>query len=109
MSLIKLNNPAEIEARPATATRVEPERTAEVNTSQQKGAINAPKTADSVNVSERGAALGELAAKAESLPDVRQEKIEKLRAQVQSGNYRPAAADIADALLKDEKGSTSAI
>ena len=108
MSLIKLNNAAEIEARPATA-RVEPERVAEVNVSQQKGNANAPKTTDSVSVSERGAALGELAAKAENLPDVRQEKIDQLRSQVQSGNYRPAAADIADAMLKDEKGSTGTI
>jgi flagellar biosynthesis anti-sigma factor FlgM len=104
MGPIKLNNTGELESRRA-AVRTESERVGDANATPQKVITNSPKTTDSISVSERATALGELAAKAEQLPDIRQERIEQLRTLVQSGDYHPAAADIADAMLKDEKGS----
>ena len=108
MGPIKLNNTRELESR-RSAARTESERVAEVNATPQKAITNSQKTTDSISVSERATALGGLAAKAEQLPDIRQERIEQLRTRVQSGDYHPAATDIADAMLKDENGSTGTV
>jgi flagellar biosynthesis anti-sigma factor FlgM len=82
------------------------ERPAEVSSGPQKSVANPPPGTDSVRVSDQAAAIGELTAKADQLPEIRQEKVERLRTEVQSGNYRPPAAEIADALLKDGAKST---
>ncbi len=37
------------------------------------------------------------------MSDVRQERIEPLRQQIQAGTYKVPATDIADAILKDEQ------
>jgi flagellar biosynthesis anti-sigma factor FlgM len=56
---------------------------------------------DEIRVSPRAAQLGKLTERVLQAPDVRAERVEQLRAQVQSGSYNPPAAAIADAMLKD--------
>ncbi|MGI8997198.1 MAG: flagellar biosynthesis anti-sigma factor FlgM [Pyrinomonadaceae bacterium] len=38
-----------------------------------------------------------------ALPNVRPDKVAALRAQLQASQYRPAATEIADAIIKAEK------
>lgn len=104
MNSIKLNGGGQIDAQ-RTTSRLETGQVTEDAANAQKTGAAPPKTADSINVSERATEIHELTAKAEQLPDVREERIEKLRAQVQSGDYRPSAEEIADALLRDAQGT----
>ena len=103
MNPITLSGAGEVEPN-RTTTRAEAERLTDVNASPQKTNAVAPKVSDSITVSDRAAAIGELTAKAEQLPDVREGRIEKLRSLIEARDYHPAAADIADAILKDENG-----
>jgi negative regulator of flagellin synthesis FlgM len=107
MSPVNLNPGREIDPRHATK-RAETDRTAELNASPQTINASAPQNIDSIRVSERASTLGELTAKAEQLPEIRQERIDQLRTQIQSGEYRPSSEEIADAILKDEGASTGA-
>jgi flagellar biosynthesis anti-sigma factor FlgM len=102
MNPIKLNSGGEVEAY-RTAVRPEVERTPEETVSQQKANAAVSPIADSVNVSDLGAAIGELSTRVEQLPSVRQERIQELRAQVEDGIYRPPAGEIADAILKETR------
>ncbi len=63
----------------------------------------APRESDTINVSDRAATIKQLVTRAGELPDVRRERIESLRATVESGSYHPPAGDIADAILRNEK------
>lgn|GEM_PF-1353318 len=108
MNPINLTGGGEIEPRLGT-TRIENDRANEANAGSQKPGADSPAASDSISVSNRAAEIGELAAKADQLPEVRQERVEQLRNSVQAGNYHPSASDIADAILKDGKGSTSEI
>jgi negative regulator of flagellin synthesis FlgM len=105
MNAIKLNGGGQVET-PKTTGRLETGRVTEGAADAQKTNTAPPPTTDSINVSERATEIHELTAKAEQLPDVREERVEKLRAQVQAGDYRPSAEEIADALLKDAQDST---
>lgn len=58
---------------------------------------------DKINVSDRAANVGKMIEKLNDLPDVRQEKVEALRQKIESGEYKPSAEQIADAILKDER------
>ena len=108
MNAIKLNGGGQVEAGRTTG-RLEAERVDGGNTAPQKTPPAPPKVADSISVSERATAINELTARAEQLPDVREERVEQLRALVQAGDYHPAATEIADAILQDEQGATGAI
>lgn len=97
----KVNAANEAEnARPARRTDVgrEPE--------QQPSALslNGPAAnADAVNVSARGTKAAELAGRISQLPDIRTDLVSRLSSQISAGTYRPAARDIADALIKSEQ------
>ncbi|MBI1764119.1 MAG: flagellar biosynthesis anti-sigma factor FlgM [Acidobacteria bacterium] len=106
MNRINLNGGGEVEAR--RTGRLETERLPE-NSTATPASTGAPTAADSISVSGRAAELGELTNKTLQLPDVRAGRVEQLRAQVQGGNYQPAAGDIADALLKDTQDGTTAV
>jgi flagellar biosynthesis anti-sigma factor FlgM len=108
MNSIKLNGGTQVEAE-RTAGRLEAERVTEGNVTPQQTTPAPPKISDSISVSERAAAISELTARAEQLPDVREERVEALRALVQAGEYQPTATQIADAILKDAQRSTDAI
>ncbi len=57
---------------------------------------------DVIKVSDRATAIRSLVDQASQLPEVRTERVEQLRLQLQSGTYNPEAGVIADALLKGE-------
>lgn len=57
---------------------------------------------DVIKVSDRATAIRSLVEQTSQLPDVRTERVEQLRARIQSGTYYPDAGAIADALLKGE-------
>ena len=101
MDAIKLTGGGEIDLRRGVG-RTESGRPTEGNANLQKAGVNSTNKSDSINVSDRAAAIGELTAKVDQLPEVRQEKVERLRSQVQAGSFRPPASEIADALIKDE-------
>jgi negative regulator of flagellin synthesis FlgM len=101
MSKIEFNQPNQVEQervnRSTDASRTEKGEKIEATPNV------AESEPDKVSVSERAATAERLTARANQLPDVRQEKVEALREQIQSGSYKPSASDIADAVLKDEE------
>ena len=58
---------------------------------------------DKVELSGKGAEFGKLIDQVKQLPDVRQDRVNEIKQKIASGNYQPAAEDIADAILKDEQ------
>ncbi len=62
-----------------------------------------PANEDRLDISSRGAEVGNLVEKLKTLPDVRAERINSLREQVNVGGYKPTGGDIADAILKSER------
>lgn len=107
MNRINLNSGGEVEA--LRTGRLEAERLNEGNGVPQTAPAGVQPAADSISVSGRAAEIGELTNKTSQLPEIREERVEQLRAQVQSGNYRPSAEDIADALLKESQSSTTPV
>jgi flagellar biosynthesis anti-sigma factor FlgM len=57
---------------------------------------------DVISVSERGEIVRRLVERASEEPEVREDRVERLRDVVQSGHYYPDSGQIADALLRDE-------
>lgn len=99
MNSVKLNAKNDLEA-----VKAQPKANAERGGDVANRPIeHAPAPADKVTVSERANTVNELVARANELPDIRQERVEALREKVESGAYRPDARVIADAILKDEK------
>lgn len=99
MNPVKLTG-GEVELKRPT-TRLETERGPDPNVNTAAKTTGALKPVDSVSVSARASEIGALTAKTEQLPDVRAERVAELKAKVDSGDYNPPAAAIADALLKD--------
>jgi len=106
MNPINLNGGGEIDARRTTGRLVEPDKVNDAQTVPTTNAPTAPLQADSVKVSERASAIGELTAKASDLPDIRQDRVAELRARVESGDYQPSADDIAAALAREAQASS---
>jgi flagellar biosynthesis anti-sigma factor FlgM len=100
MNPIKLSG-GEVELLRTPTARVEPERGADPNASGPSRTTGALTPSDSIQVSSRATEIGELTAKVEQLPEIRADRVAELRALVQSGNYDPPAAEIAEAMLKD--------
>ena len=69
----------------------------------QAGGKQPPVNSDKINVSNRAATAGKMVEKLQDVPDVRQERVEALRQKIESGEYKPSAESIADAILKDEE------
>jgi negative regulator of flagellin synthesis FlgM len=69
----------------------------------QSPTSNTESESDRITVSGRAETVERLAARANELPDVRQDKVEAMRERIQSGTYKPSASDIAGAILKDER------
>lgn len=107
MNRINLNGGGEVEAR--RTGRLEAERLTEGGAVPQTTTAGTKPAADSISVSGRAAEIGELTNKTLQLPEIREERVEQLRTQVQSGNYRPSAENIADALLKETEKSSSPV
>ncbi|HEX4949597.1 MAG TPA: flagellar biosynthesis anti-sigma factor FlgM [Blastocatellia bacterium] len=57
---------------------------------------------DVIKVSDRATAIRKLVEQVSRLPEVRAERVEQLRLQVQAGTYNPDATTIAEALFRNE-------
>lgn len=82
-------------------TKVDSERAA--NESREKAVNNPLNPSDEVSVSERAASVQQIVDKISNIPEVRQDRVEALREQIQAGNYNPSSKDIADAILREER------
>lgn len=102
----KINGIGETEAtRAARRVEVESERAERKSTAGQTTAAPPPRVSDEVVLSERAEAVKRLAERAADAPDVRGERVEALRAKIESGDYNPSSDTIADAILGDERRS----
>ncbi len=107
MNPINLNGGGEVEAR--RTRQLEAELLGEGGAVPQTATPATRAVTDSISVSERAAEIGEVTNKALELPEIRAGRVEQLRAQVQSGTYHPTAENIADALLKDARDSSTPV
>lgn len=66
------------------------------------GENKAAASGDKLDISSRGAEVGRLIEQLKAMPDVRQQRIDELKALVAKGDYDPSSESIADAILKDD-------
>jgi flagellar biosynthesis anti-sigma factor FlgM len=101
MTKVNLNRPIEGDLnrvpRNAGNEQIHPESEPSTATT-----ANSHSTSDQVNLSDRGATVRRLIDQSAQLPDVRQDRIDSLNSQIESGSYKPSATDVADAIIKDE-------
>jgi negative regulator of flagellin synthesis FlgM len=57
---------------------------------------------DRLDLSVRASEVGNLVETLKEMPDVRQDKVDRLRKQIASGSYDPSADEIAEAIIRDE-------
>lgn len=101
MSTVKLNGFPD--AEPTRATRhSEAGRAAGQPSVSQADGTSTTQGTDEIKVSERATEVRRLVERVLELPDVRQERVEALRARIASGDFNPSAEEIADAVIKDE-------
>lgn len=86
---------------------IKPERQSDVK-SVQSPPIRPEKTdisneKDRVNLSGKAAEVGKLVGKVKDLPEVRSDRVEALKAQVEAGEFDPTSEQIANAIIKDEQ------
>lgn len=88
-------------ANPYTQTKVEQgeETGAAAKLAAKAKAKSASSTGDRVSVSEDAKLMAEAAKRAQEAPDVRVDRVEALRAQVQSGTYTPDSRQIAQKMV----------
>jgi len=84
--------------------RVNANRTANADSSSPLVAANPTPRPDTVYISAQAETMAQLVARVKQLPDVRQERVDSLRAIVTSGGFHPSAGDLADAILRHEDG-----
>lgn len=105
MNSIKVNGNNDIELV-RTTLRPEVGREPDHQAIVQPEAVNSPAAPegikDVIKVSDRATTIRNLVEQVGQLPDIRSERVEQFRARIQNGSYRPAAATIADALLKSD-------
>jgi flagellar biosynthesis anti-sigma factor FlgM len=82
--------------------RINPIRTPKTGSLPPLNAARTASGSDAVRISERAETVAQLIAKANELPDIRQQRVDSLRALVTNGEFRPSAAEIADSILRDE-------
>jgi negative regulator of flagellin synthesis FlgM len=58
---------------------------------------------DKLDFSVRASEFGNLVETLKKMPDIRQEKVDRLREQIASGSYNPSADEIAEAMIRDER------
>jgi flagellar biosynthesis anti-sigma factor FlgM len=84
------------------ANRPGAQRTNGTESSLTAAAGNSKSPSDQVYISPRAETVSRLVARVRTLPDIRQERVESLRAMTTTGAYRPSASDIADAIIGGE-------
>jgi negative regulator of flagellin synthesis FlgM len=96
MNINKINNSTPVRVERNTDVKA-PEK--ESRSTQRSNAA----TEDRLDFSSRGSKVRELVDQVKQMPDVRQEKVDSLRAQIAAGTYDPSNQDIAKAILDDER------
>ena len=86
------------------AGRVNANRTASADSSASLVAAKPTPRPDTVYISAQAETMAQLVARVKQLPDIRQERVDSLRAMATSGGFHHSADDLADAILRDEKG-----
>lgn len=84
--------------------RVNANRTASADASSPLVAAKSTPGPDTVYISAQAETMAQLLAQVKQLPDVRQERVDSLRAIATSGGFHHSAGDLADAIMRDEKG-----
>lgn len=56
---------------------------------------------DKFQISDRAAEVGKYVDRIKELPELRQEKVDVLRQQIETGEYRPSSRDIGEAVLRE--------
>lgn len=102
MNTVKLNGTNHADTA-RTHRNVESGQVTGADSASRSADTGSSSVSDSVRVSDRAATVGRLVKRTAELPDIRRERVESLQELVQSGSYEPAASDIADAILQDEK------
>jgi flagellar biosynthesis anti-sigma factor FlgM len=75
-----------------------------VRTKEGSACLQSPvQKSDQVRISTRAEEAGRLSARVSDLADVRQNRIDSLRAEIQSQQYEVSSSDIADAIIQDER------
>jgi flagellar biosynthesis anti-sigma factor FlgM len=101
MSKVNLNVPTEGDVtripRNTGNEQIRPE-----SESSTAATTNSHPTSDHVNLSDRGATIRRLIDQSAQLPDVRQDRVDSVSNQIESGSYKPSATDIAEAIIKDQ-------
>lgn len=73
-----------------------------INENREKAVNNPLAVSDQINVSDRASSIQQMVDKISSIPDVRQDRINALRQQIQTGSYNPSSNKIADAILRED-------
>jgi negative regulator of flagellin synthesis FlgM len=90
--------------QPRDSGRVNANRTASADSSSPLVAAKTTPRPDTVYISAQAETMAQLVARVKQLPDVRQERVDSLRAIATSGGFHHSADDLADAILRDENG-----
>jgi negative regulator of flagellin synthesis FlgM len=102
MDRVNLNGAGNLEQLQARKTG-ESDRANQFQTTQNAGTNALQRDADEITVSSRANEISQTVEKISDLPPIRQERVNALRAQALSGNYRPDAKQIADAILRENR------
>jgi negative regulator of flagellin synthesis FlgM len=102
MDRINLNVPNDVDFT-RTSQRIN-EQNSGVNNNPQTSEAKPTSESDKVSLSDRAATVGKLVEQGANLPDIRQDKVDRVRAAVQSGSFNPSSGQIADAIIKEEIG-----
>jgi flagellar biosynthesis anti-sigma factor FlgM len=76
----------------------------EANNSAKPSEAKTSEASDKVSVSDRASTVNRLVDQGLSLPDIRQNVVDRVRAAVQTGNFNPPAGEIAEAIINEELG-----
>lgn len=98
MNNININKTNEIE--PIQTRKQSDVSLADIKKSESDATRNVVRE-DKFQISDRAAEVGKFVDRIKELPEVRQEKVEVLRQQIERGEYDSSSKDIADAILRD--------
>lgn len=94
----KIQFPNDSQPDPVTGTR---NSTTPAGGSGRSGAASPASDGDTVSLSSAHGAVQTLAASLENVPEIRTERVNGLRAQVDQGQYQPSSQKVADAIIRE--------
>jgi flagellar biosynthesis anti-sigma factor FlgM len=103
MDSVKLNGTPEANLN-RVSERAETNRVTETDASASTTAAGSPSGLDRIEFSGRAAEVARLTAQVAQLPDLRQERVAQLRAQVQANAYQADVREVAGAILNQDFG-----